>query len=413
MSAPRNPGYSNSTTKTVNWIGGSTTREVRRSILVKSHAVTPNYYGLRNSGARLPELAYSMRKEIETYDLVPASNSLTNFDKGAFTGAFWAKNGSPVFGDPTAEANAKAIQQLFGNISPYRSNVAVTVAELPRTISLIGDTASRLARMVRSLKRFDIPGAFNAIGLSSEAHRRRLIRKARALPRNNKSRADFASSSILELQYGWRPLLSEVDNAMHDLAERFKTRSDMFRVLGGSEASGSIPARSIQYVQPSARLVYMGNVVNTSQVGYVCYVKVTDAGKFTQGGMGNSPLDVAWELIPYSFIADWFIPIGSWISSLTALSGLAFLDGSKSVLRKIEYTNRYYGHLTTSPAIRFRNEKRSLKSVSMTRSKLVAFPSGFSMLRVKGLDKILGTEHAINAIALLTQAVKGNKADRY
>jgi len=33
--------------------------------------------------------------------------------------------------------------------------------------------------------------------------------------------------------------------------------------------------------------------------------------------LGN-PMELAWELIPFSFVVDWFLPIGNWISALDA-----------------------------------------------------------------------------------------------
>jgi hypothetical protein len=43
-------------------------------------------------------------------------------------------------------------------------------------------------------------------------------------------------------------------------------------------------------------------------------------------GLSN-PLTVAWEIIPFSFVVDWFLPIGDALKGLTAFSGLEFHDG--------------------------------------------------------------------------------------
>jgi hypothetical protein len=45
---------------------------------------------------------------------------------------------------------------------------------------------------------------------------------------------------------------------------------------------------------------------------------------------------VAWELVPFSFVLDWFIPIGSYLSQLDASAGMEFLGGSTTVVREMK-----------------------------------------------------------------------------
>jgi len=55
----------------------------------------------------------------------------------------------------------------------------------------------------------------------------------------------------------------------------------------------------------------------------------------SQLGLVN-PAEIVWEMMPYSFIADWFVPIGPWIGSLTADIGYTFKGGSYSVISRSE-----------------------------------------------------------------------------
>ncbi len=43
-----------------------------------------------------------------------------------------------------------------------------------------------------------------------------------------------------------------------------------------------------------------------------------------------NPASLAWELVPYSFVVDWFLPIGSMLGALSAPAGLDFVGGSES-----------------------------------------------------------------------------------
>jgi hypothetical protein len=44
-----------------------------------------------------------------------------------------------------------------------------------------------------------------------------------------------------------------------------------------------------------------------------------------------NPLSVAWEVVPFSFVIDWFIPVNKWLNSLTADAGLELLDLSETI----------------------------------------------------------------------------------
>jgi hypothetical protein len=54
----------------------------------------------------------------------------------------------------------------------------------------------------------------------------------------------------------------------------------------------------------------------------------------------TNPAILAWELIPFSFVADWFIPIGSWLEAQTALLGITLSDSSITRTEKYQYTVR-------------------------------------------------------------------------
>ena len=59
------------------------------------------------------------------------------------------------------------------------------------------------------------------------------------------------------------------------------------------------------------------------------------ARAFNQLGLLN-PVSLAWELVPWSFVVDWVLPIGSVLSALSAPAGLIFIDGSLSARTSAE-----------------------------------------------------------------------------
>lgn len=51
----------------------------------------------------------------------------------------------------------------------------------------------------------------------------------------------------------------------------------------------------------------------------------------------GSPWEIAWELVPFSFVVDWFFPVGDWLLSLDALKGV------KSTWGTVTQRQRYVG----------------------------------------------------------------------
>jgi hypothetical protein len=64
------------------------------------------------------------------------------------------------------------------------------------------------------------------------------------------------------------------------------------------------------------------------QSGLICEVVFTEKALAAQ--VGVRPIDLtllAWELIPFSFVFDWLISVGTWLEAQGSLSGLTVLDG--------------------------------------------------------------------------------------
>jgi hypothetical protein len=51
-------------------------------------------------------------------------------------------------------------------------------------------------------------------------------------------------------------------------------------------------------------------------------------------GLTELPL-TAWELVPFSFVVDWFVNIGDWLEALTPKLGIKILSEGYTVKRKL------------------------------------------------------------------------------
>jgi len=115
----------------------------------------------------------------------------------------------------------------------------------------------------------------------------------------------------------------------------------------------------------------------------------------------TNPALIAWELTPWSFVIDWFLPVGNFISSLDATLGLVFVDGYKST----RVTKNSHSHAWWDPGIKnvsYHWEGSVIGSNSeetFLRSTLTSFPSP----RLPSFKNPFSSQHLLNAVALLAQ----------
>jgi hypothetical protein len=195
-------------------------------------------------------------------------------------------------------------------------NLGVAFAERSATARLVGDTAIGLARAYRSLRRGEVRNAMRYLGISSK----------RREPRGNS-----APQKWLELQYGWKPLLSDIHGACEVLSK--SPKSD-WRVTAKGRATAK-DQRSKKFLDPECGTV-------TAEAVSSCFVRIDALPQneaiisFVSSGITN-PLLIGWELVPFSFVVDWFLPVGGWLESLDALLGYTTAGYSSSLLTRISW----------------------------------------------------------------------------
>lgn len=218
--------------------------------------------------------------------------------------------------------------KALGKISDAKVNVAVAYAEAAKTSDLILQTANRIDRAYRALRR----GRFKEV--------------ARLLNLSPKT----VHKTWLEYKYGWTPLLMDVKNAAEFFAQQHVGRPVRFVVSASEQESGS--KNWIQTYWPYddnqeslAQIFHSSVWESKAKVKIWCELTNPSYSQLQQIGLTN-PLLVAWELVPYSFVFDWFISVGDWLQGLTALNGVT--------VRRImmtSYVDRTYGR-NTPPTVR-------------------------------------------------------------
>jgi hypothetical protein len=205
-------------------------------------------------------------------------------------------------------AEVKALTKL----KDQNLNLGVAYAERATTAQLVGDTAFRFARAAMALKK----GNFREVARQLDIPRSRklLNRRVRNVPKE-----------WLGLQYAWKPLLSDIYGASKQLQGR--PFSDWVVTVKGTAVD---QIDNVVY-DPGGDPSVASNYRHTGFKGVKVRLDYIPTDKWTHeiASLGlTNPLLIAWELVPFSFVVDWVLPIGDWLNTLDATLGYTFLSGS-------------------------------------------------------------------------------------
>lgn len=261
---------------------------------------------------------------------------------GSVNGLLFRDFGAPSWVSESlidARLQNEAINRLSVKVSGSSFNMAITAAELPEAISMITGSAIRIAKAVYHVRRGDISGASQALVSGTD---RRPIRQHRpGTNAHRKAAAKDVSGNWLELQYGWLPLLSDIVDGAKMLAHQLNVpRVQVYR-------SSVWTTRTTRYNFSRTWMTNCTPIQSTLLSGYSEGFKksrITIIGRISEHPsipqlLGvTDPLSVAWEILPFSFVADWFLPIGDYLQARANASKLVgtFIQTIKNTgLRKV------------------------------------------------------------------------------
>lgn len=367
---------------------------LREEVHPRTGRLTVKVYKVRRPGftpkrARHAEHAYSktyQRLEQEWLNL-PGAGPFPDF-LFASAGA-WSAESLLTSNDQIRLVN-KLTEQLKGS----DFNMSVFLGEGHQTLKLLADTAIRVAKAGHHVRKGDLKGASRSLfeGTSRKPLANHDWKKNPTWSSNATSdAAKNLSSRWLELQYGWLPLLNDAEECAKSLAHYLNFPvTKTYRVQVRRETNKDVTAN------PNGLTTLTHHQVKSHRRSLVARISEKPTGFATLGLL--DPELVAWELVPFSFVADWFIPIGSWLEARASASRLTgtFITSDKRFalagpikLNGVQYTSSRYRHMLFDRVI----------STSLS----------VPMPEFKPLGKALSVGHLRNALALVTQVFTGAK----
>lgn len=199
-------------------------------------------------------------------------------------GGLWTGGSSSI--NPAA-----ALNKLISKWKSTELDAGVALAESKESIEMIIQRLRSIAGTARSLRKGDLGGALRHLGPVPKSHKTRAQKRL-----NHKD----PSSAFLELHLGWTPLISDIYAASNLDLKPVTTKLVTPWVKERRNSRLAYPQFStFRKDEVKVRLVAAMNSQPT----------IAD-----RLGLLN-PATIAWELIPFSFVIDYFIPIGEAISN--------------------------------------------------------------------------------------------------
>ncbi len=311
--------------------------------------------------------------------------------------------------DATNEVNGRLINKLISQIQSNRVNLGEVLATMGQTADLVASTAKRLVGSLRALKRGNVRGAINQLtGSNSNQGRGRRSGVVTEL-------VGGIPEQWLQLKYGWEPLLSDVHNSLELLQKTVNSSgARWFSVKATAKATGDPISYQIDRSYPHGPdFIYESTSRTVSGKAQIVYgMPDSFAASMSQFGITN-PLSVAWELVPWSFVADWMYPIGPFLESLDYSRGLVMRHGyisfkaSQAARSRVKEPVVISGNITGT----WSGGGGSGDAFLFQRHALGGFPGPVAPIPKNPVS----LTHVANALSLLQQVFsgKGGNASRY
>lgn len=180
-------------------------------------------------------------------------------------------------------------------------DVLTDIAEAREIPQLVQSVTSDLLQILRTLRgRYNI----NDLRAVSRWPIKKLLRHAKKAYRKLGDEWMAYRYGIMPLVYSYRDINKLLDRGQSTITRKSET-------VSAAPTGVTLPGSTSQYrwVDTSGNVVVRGTV----------FQNFTWERLAQLAGLGVNPLTTAWELIPYSFVIDWFVNMGDYITRSTSL----------------------------------------------------------------------------------------------
>lgn len=272
--------------------------------------------------------------------------------------------------DPNdARIRQGAINKFMTELNDSRVDLLMLFAERKKTIDMVANRIWQAYYFLRALKKGDLA-------------------KASRIAKNGKADSKKGAGVNLEIQYGWLQLTGDLHKLctkpMVPVPSR-RLKVPYSRPWGDNETIVCPPGTD----RAAGTRVWFGKTTYT----VVADVELDMPFIASASTLGlTNPAFVAWDALPWSLVVDWFLPIGPWLETMSALDG--FIVKDKLLCQK----SRFESYNETDSG----NSHFKRKTWSRTKS--------FDLKYHPLVKNPLSITHALNGISMIRQKFSGERS---
>lgn len=355
-----------------------------------SSVKTPNFKAIkRRESLPMNPFTHTYRKEVHS------QGHVVDWNGTGVAGNVWSVNHNyqnqigKLLVPRESEVELKAKAKLLDKLKDSSVNLAQALAERKQTVDLLTKSINRLASAALAIRRGNLNHAVNLFAQPGERVRKNLRRK----PEHWKN----LDNHWLEFSYGWKPLVSDIYGSAELLAKTYFLNRPL--TVNTKARDEQIRKNTAIYTFAGSNCYWDEWLVDEARYHIEFREDSATASRLASTGITN-PLLLTWELLPYSFVLDWFLPVGSYLQSLDATVGLTFYRGTKTIKSTQRYHSRWDGAPKGVPG----NLRIVYDSDYLVHKKVRTVLTAFPAASFPSFDRNpIGVERALSGISLLTQ----------
>lgn len=217
----------------------------------------------------------------------------------------------------TAGMEASQINNALAKFGSGSIDLGQAIGEGGQTVSMVTSAALRLAQAASQIKRGQFAAAFSTLSTEPSRRGNALVKSLQAASPTNR-----LAHGWLAYQYGWKPIVSDVYGGIDAYHQKLMDGQVISRAVGKPiEGRGG----SLGFNKSLSPDFLGKRNINLSAIPPRVRITgtVRDKRRRTLQELGlQNPGSLAWNLLPYSFVADWFLGIGDYLAGSTALLGM-------------------------------------------------------------------------------------------
>lgn len=204
----------------------------------------------------------------------------------------------------------------------------------------------------------------------------------------------------LEYVYGVKPTLSTIFESL----EKIKKPETVWYDIRARSTSTNKRTDTVSMELPG--IPFLAVKESSNRIEYRCKFAMSNSALESLAGFSSlNPVSFAWEVLPYSFVVDWFVNVGGYLRATESalLYNQAFVSGYKTSVVKSRCGSILKGTYSPFPGFVYIYNATGETTLATKRRTILL---GAPMPDVPRFKVDLGSGRLLNAAALLSQLLK-------